>query len=126
MDPFLPEKSEDVERIKQMETDIHQVFIDWVKERRAGKFTRPDDELFTGEFWSAFRGQGLGLIDSLGDMHGVLRERYGEKVRLKLIEPKRPLFQLPRVGFGGAVGTGLASDVVAAIEDRAIWSRLGL
>ena len=63
LDPFLPEKPEDVERIKAMEADVHQVFIDWVKERRAGKLTLSDDELFTGEFWSAVRGVGLGLVD---------------------------------------------------------------
>lgn len=127
LDPFLPEKAEDVERIKQMEADIHQVFIDWVKERRGSKFTLSDDELFTGEFWSAVRGLGLGLVDSLGDLHGVLRERFGDDVKLKTIEPKRGLFQLPRLGFGGQVGAGgVASDIVAAIEDRALWSRFGL
>jgi signal peptide peptidase SppA len=128
LDPFLPEKPEDIERIKAMETDVHQVFIDWVKQRRAGKLTRPDDELFTGEFWSAVRGVGLGLIDGLGDLHATLRSRYGEDIRLKLIEPKRGFLQLPVLGLGqqagglGAVGPAL----LAAIEDRALWSRLGL
>ena len=118
MDPFLPEKTEDVERIKQMETDIHQVFIGWVKSRRDGKFTAPDDQLFTGEFWSGVRGFELGLVDALGDIHETLRTRFGEKVRTRLIAPKRGLFQLPRIG--------LAADIAAAIEDRAVWSRLGL
>lgn len=118
MDPFLPEKAEDVERIKKLEADIHEVFIDWVKSRRGGKLTAPDDELFTGEFWSGVRGLELGLIDALGDMHETLRTRFGDKVRIKLIEPKRGLFQLPRIG--------LAADAAAAIEDRALWSRLGL
>lgn len=118
MDPFLPEKAEDVERIKVLESDIHQVFIDWVKSRRGGKFTAPDDTLFTGEFWSGVRGLELGLVDGLGDLHETLRSRFGDKVRLKLIEPKRGLFQLPRLG--------LAADAAAAIEDRALWTRLGL
>jgi signal peptide peptidase SppA len=128
MDPFLPEKAEDIERIKAFELDIHKVFIDWVKERRAGKLTRPDDELFTGEFWSALRGLGFGLIDSIGDLHETLRTRYGEDVRLKLIEPKRGFLQLPQLGFGGRMNlsSSLTSDVLAAIEDRALWSRLGL
>ena len=127
LDPFLPEKAEDIERIKAMETDIHQVFIDWVKQRRADKLKLADDELFTGEFWSAVRGLGIGLVDSLGDMHSVLRERFGDDVRLRIIEPKRGLFQLPRIGFGGRIEAGgIASDIVAAIEDRAFWSRFGL
>lgn len=118
MDPFLPEKAEDVERIKALESDIHQVFIDWVKSRRGGKFTAPDDQLFTGEFWSGVRGLELGLVDALGDMHETLRSRFGNKVRLRLIEPRRSLFQLPRIG--------LAAEATAAIEDRAHWTRLGL
>jgi signal peptide peptidase SppA len=118
MDPFLPEKAEDVERIKQLESDIHQVFIDWVKSRRAGKLTAPDDELFTGEFWSGVRGLELGLIDAVGDLHETLATRFGPKVRTRVIEPKRGLFQLPRIG--------LAADLAAAVEDRALWSRFGL
>lgn len=127
LDPFLPEKQEDIERIKTMESDIHQVFIDWVKSRRAGKLKLADDELFTGEFWSAVRGLGIGLVDSLGDMHAVLKERFGDDVKLRLIEPRRGLIQLPRLGFGAGVQPGgVATDIVAAIEDRALWSRFGL
>jgi len=118
LDPFLPEKAEGVARITQMEADVHKVFIDWVKARRGSKFTAPDDELFTGEFWSAVRGLDLGLVDALGDLHETLRDRFGDKVRLRLIAPKRGLLQLPRIG--------LAADLAAAIEDRAMWTRLGL
>lgn len=118
MDPFLPEKPEDVERIKQLESEIHQVFIDWVKSRRGGKLTAPDDQLFTGEFWSGLRGRELGLVDAVGDLHETLRSRFGERVRLRVIEPKRGLFQLPRLG--------IAADVAATLEDRTVWSRLGL
>ena len=118
MDPFLPEKSEDIERIKALESDIHQVFIDWVKSRRGSKLAGSDDELFTGEFWSGVRGLELGLIDGLGDLHETLRRRFGDRVRIRVIEPKRGLFQLPRLG--------LAADIAAALEDRAHWTRLGL
>jgi signal peptide peptidase SppA len=121
LDPFLPEKPEDIERIKRMETDIHEVFIGWVKARRGARLTANDDELFTGEFWSGVRGLELGLIDSLGDMHEVLTSRYGKDVELKLISPKRSLFALPRL-----VAAGLFADGAAQIEDRLLWNRLGL
>jgi signal peptide peptidase SppA len=120
LDPFLPEKAEDVDRIKTLELDIHQVFIDWVKTRRAGKLKAPDDTLFTGEFWSGVRGLDLGLVDSIGDLHQVLRDRFGAEVILKLIEPKRSMFALPNLGFS------LANDAAAALEDRAVWARVGL
>ena len=119
LDPFLPEKPGDVERIKAMELEVHGVFIDWVKARRAGKLKADDDTLFTGEFWSGVRGIELGLIDAIGDIHETLRARFGDKVRIRPIAPKRGLFQLPRLGLS-------AADLAAAVEDRATWSRFGL
>jgi signal peptide peptidase SppA len=118
LDPFLPEKEEDIERIKGLELDVHRTFIDWVKARRSGRLRAPDDDLFTGEFWSGTRGVELGLVDAIGDLRGTLRARYGEDVRHKLIEPRRPLFSLPRLGFAadGRAG-GFVGEVVAAIED---------
>ncbi len=124
LDPFLPEKPEDIERIKQLETDIHAVFIDWVKARRAGKLTATDDELFTGEFWSGTRGLGLGLVDAIGDLRQVLRERYGNKIELKVIAPKRPFLSLPGLGFPTSINFG--DHLIAAAEDRTLWSRIGL
>lgn len=121
LDPFLPEKKSDIDRIKQLELDVHKVFIDWVKMRRGDKLKGSDDELFTGEYWSGVRGLELGLVDAIGDLHEVLRERYGEDISLKMIEPRRGLISLSSLGF-----SALTRDAVAALEDRALWSRLGL
>lgn len=123
LDPFLPEKPSDVERIKQFELDIHQVFIDVVKTRRGAKLKAADDVLFTGEWWPGLRGIELGLIDTLGDIHEILHTRYGKDVELKMIEPKRGWLSLPRFGFSAS---GLSADAAATIEDRAIWARFGL
>ena len=123
LDPFLPEKPSDVERIKQFELDIHHTFIEVVKWRRGDRLKAPDETLFTGEWWTGTRGLELGLVDAIGDLHETLRTRYGKDVRLKLIEPKRGLISLPRIGFSAS---GLASDVATTIEDRAVWARLGL
>ncbi len=123
LDPFLPEKAEDVERIKQFELDIHQVFIDHVKAGRRGKLKAPDDVLFTGEWWTGLRGIELGLVDGVGDLHATLRERYGPEVVLKQIAPKRPFLALPRLGVSAQ---SLLEDVSNSIEDRAFWARLGL
>jgi signal peptide peptidase SppA len=121
LDPFLPEKSEDVERIKALELDVHQTFIDWVKLRRADKLQGSDDDLFTGEFWSGVRGLRLGLVDGVGDLHQVLRERYGPDLQLRHIAPKRSFFALPRFGLSSGI-----NELAAAVEDRALWARLGL
>lgn len=123
LDPFLPEKAEDVERIKQFELDIHQVFIDHVKGRRGDRFKADDDTLFTGAWWTGGRGLELGLIDGLGEMHTVLRQRFGKDVVLKTISPKRPLLALPRFGLSAS---SMVDEAATAIEDRAHWARFGL
>jgi signal peptide peptidase SppA len=123
LDPFLPEKQGDIERIKQFELDIHGVFIDHVKQGRRGRLKAPDDVLFTGEWWPGLRGVDLGLVDAIGDLHGTLRARYGQDVRLKVIEPKRPFFGIPRIGFSAGA---LVSEAAASLEDRAAWARIGL
>ena len=125
LDLFLPEKKEDVERIKTFELDIHKVFIEWVKTHRGARLTASDDELFTGEFWTAARGLDMGLIDGIGDVYEVIRNRFGDDARLKWIRKRKSIFSMPGLGFGSAT-SGLASDVAAELEDRALWSRFGL
>ena len=122
LDPFLPEKKSDIERIKQVETDIHGVFIDVVKSRRGQRLKGADDVLFTGEWWTGMRGVELGLADAIGDIHETLHTRYGPHLNLKVIEPKRSWFGIPRLGFAA----GLSADLAATIEDRALWARFGL
>jgi signal peptide peptidase SppA len=126
LDPFLPAKEADIERIKGHELDIHQIFIAHVKAMRGKKLKGDDDTLFTGEWWTGVKGLELGLVDSLGDLHQVLRERFGADVRTRAIAHKRPLFSIPRFGLAAFSGEGLAGDALAAIEDRTLWSRLGL
>jgi signal peptide peptidase SppA len=130
LDPFLPEKPEDVKRIKAIQQDIHGRFIDLVKARRAGKLNGPDKTLFSGEFWTAEKAIELGLADRMGDLRSTLRERFGEKVHTPLISADRSLFgrRLPGVNLADAVTRhpGLADDLISALEVRALWSRYGL
>lgn len=131
LDPFQPEKEEDVERLKALQLEVHETFIDLVKERRAGRL-KDDPDLFTGLFWTGKKGLELGLVDALGDMRSVLKARYGAKTRLRLITAPRGLFGR-RLGVfgstaGGAheIGAGLAGGLVDAAEERALWGRFGL
>ncbi|MGL4489592.1 MAG: S49 family peptidase, partial [Rhizobiaceae bacterium] len=84
LDPFSPEKERDIEHLKALQLEIHDVFISMVKERRGAKLADHAD-LFTGLFWTGMKGKELGLIDELGDMRSVLKARYGEKTKLRLI-----------------------------------------
>jgi serine protease SohB len=130
LDPFQPEKPEDVARIKEIQKDIHQHFIALVKQRRGVRLNGSDPTLFSGEFWTAQGAIELGLADRLGDLRATLRERYGDKVRMPLIEGERSLIGRKLAGVGLArVLTGeqgLADDLLSALETRALWSRYGL
>ena len=130
LDPFLPEKPEDVKRIKAIQKDIHEHFIALVKERRAGKLNGTDKTLFSGEFWVAQNAIELGLADAVGDLRSILRSRYGEKVRTPLITSERTIFgrRIPSLGSREMSGrqSGLADELISALEARALWGRYGL
>jgi signal peptide peptidase SppA len=129
LDPFRPEKKEDVDRLKELQLEVHETFIDMVKERRGSKL-KDDPDLFTGLFWTGKKGLALGLIDALGDMRQVLRDRYGPKTRLSLVSSPRGFFAR-RLGFFGSRSTAdiaaeAASGLLDAAEERALWGRFGL
>ncbi len=123
LDPFQPEKAEDVERLKRLQSEIHDDFKAWVRERRGARLKAAESLLFTGEFWTGRRGLEYGLVDSLGDLRSTLQARYGEKVRLPLIAARRGL--LSRFGIGSRI-EDIGPATVAAVEDRLHWQRFGL
>ncbi len=131
LDPFLPEKPGDVERIKAIQRDVHASFIDLVKERRGARLKSGED-LFTGAFWSGQKALELGLIDGHADLRTKMRAMFGDEVRLKLVAPSTSWFRRKRgvfaesggFDFGFAPG-GLAEDLISAVEARALWSRFG-
>jgi serine protease SohB len=131
LDPFLPERPDDVERLKGIQREIHDFFIALVKGSRGARLTGPESDLFSGEYWTGTRALALGLIDRIGDLRTVLRERFGEKVATPLIAEGRSLFGRRTPGIDAGLGAlsdrpGLADDVISALEARAIWARYGL
>jgi serine protease SohB len=128
LDPFLPERPDDVERLKKLQQEIHEDFIALVKSRRGGKLAGPENDLFSGEYWTGRRGIELGLVDSIGEVRSTLRDRFGDKVITPLIAAERRLFgrRVSGIGHGDFVGAGLAEDVISALEARALWARYGL
>lgn len=139
LDPFMPEKPEDVARLQAIQRDVHDVFIGLVKERRAGKLRAPDAELFSGAFWSGPKAAELGLIDGIADVRTKMQEIHGSEIRLQVVEPAKPglLGRLRRMTpnvAGSVVGRdapahlslAFADDLVSAMETRAMWSRYGL
>lgn len=123
MDPFLPEKKSDVERIKALQADIHQQFVAWVKERRGTRLKGADADLFEGQIWTGAAAIPLGLADAVGDVRGVMHDKYGDKVRLIEFEPAQPLIK--SIMGVKERGQGLGEDVLSAIENRLEWQRFG-
>ena len=135
LDPFLPEKPEDVEHLKSIQREIHETFIALVKSSRGARLTGPENTVFSGEYWGARTALGYGLIDALGDLRAVLRERFGDDVMTPLVSPERGWFgrrtpgvaeAMPLAGLASGLAPNLVADVISAIEARAMWARYGL
>ncbi|MGU3574652.1 S49 family peptidase [Brucellaceae bacterium C25G] len=131
LDPFLPEKEADIERLKALQLEVHKTFIDMVLERRGTKLSDEPD-LFSGLFWTGIKGKELGLVDSLGDIRGHLMKHYGPKTKLNLIQPQRGLLgkKLPAIGLNkdafAQVAAQTGDAMLSTLEEKALWSRYGL
>ncbi len=129
LDPFRPEKPEDVERLGTIQADIHESFKALVRLRRGKRLKGAEDEVFSGAFWTGKRAVELGLVDGIGDMRAILRDRFGENVRLRLMTPSRSWLRR-RFGVETMIEAEAPLDwagrLIAAVEERFIWSRFGL
>jgi ClpP class serine protease len=127
LDPFRPQDPEDVARLQVILQEIHAGFKAQVRERRGSRLEASDADLFEGQIWTGQSALALGLIDGLGTLHGVLRARYGDKVRLPQITAARFWWQR-RLGVGGRrLDAGaIAADVLDSLAERALWARFGL
>ena len=132
LDPFLPEKPDDVNRLKAVQRDIHEDFIALVKERRGARLVGPENDLFSGEFWTGRKAVELGIADSVGDLRSTLRQRFGDDVVTPLVSPARGWLGRVQPGVGATEWDGFlhrpnfAGEVISALEARALWARYGL
>lgn len=129
LDPFQPEVPEDIEYIKSLQLEIHETFIDMVKSRR-GDVLANDPDLFSGKFWTGRTGVELGLVDAIGDLRGVIKDRFGDKAEPKLISAPRGLLGR-KAGVGVNLGKGrllegVGEELISSVEERAMWMRYGL
>lgn len=129
LDPFQPEKESDIDYLKTLQHEIHDVFIGMVKERRGSRL-KDDPALFSGLFWTGARALDLGLVDGLGDPRATLQARYGQDVKLQLVTAAKSLFgrRLPGVDASAPerIAAAAADGLAQTVEERALWSRFGL
>ncbi|MFN3970357.1 MAG: S49 family peptidase [Gemmobacter sp.] len=125
-DPFLPEKPEDVERLRALQAPIHQAFIEHVKARRGARLDATAD-LFNADVWVGQDAVKVGLADGVAHVVPKLKALYGDKVRLVPMGQRRSLLQrLGGASLGADVGVGLTRAALTEVEDRAAWARFGL
>jgi signal peptide peptidase SppA len=89
LDPFSPEKKEDVEMILKVQEDIYENFKRQVHNGRLGKLKLDDKELFSGAIWSGRQAIEIGLADKIGDLYSEMQQRFGKKVEIKFINQEK-------------------------------------
>ncbi|MFD0981751.1 S49 family peptidase [Tropicimonas aquimaris] len=117
LDPFQPERAEDVARLKDLQEQIHGNFIAHVQTRRGDKLDK-ETRLFTGDVWVGRKAVDVGLADEVGHLVPVMKRRYGDKTKFAVHGPRRSLLR--------RLGISAGAEVVAGLEERALWARYGL
>ena len=120
LDPFQEEKLEDIERLKNIQLDLHKDFIKVVEESRGIKLKKDNIELFSGEFWAGSKAKELGLIDGLGNANEILKEKFGEDVVIKKFEKPKGWFSKK---FSSSINQ--VDQLANILEERSIWQRYG-
>lgn len=125
LDPFRPEKSEDIARLRDLQEQMHDSFKNWVRERRAGKIAAAESDVMEGAFWTGTDALEKGLIDGIGDAASVMSEKFGEDVKLIDLSPEKGFLSGLNLLGAEAKGDWIAEALETA-ETRAFWSRFGL
>lgn len=126
LDPFQDEKSEDIDRLRELHEDIFETFKNHVRRCRGDRLRALDEALFTGDIWTGRQAVEVGLIDGLAEMRTEMRKRYGDKVKFQRSGVRRGLLSRLRGGAsGGRIGID-PGEVIGALDDWAQWKRFGL
>lgn len=124
MDPFKPEVEKDVKMMKSLLKEVHDFFKDFVKEARGDRLKGVQKIIFSGQVWNGEEATKLGLIDGVGDMRSVMKEKLGDDVKFKRLKEEKGFLK----GMLGmrAPKISIAEDVIKTIETRSEWGRFGL
>ena len=125
LDPFQPEKKADVDHLKALQLEIHETFINLVKESRGSKLV-DDPNLFTGMFWTGRKGKELGLVDELSDLRSLIKQRYGHDAKMRLVSASRSLLGRKTPAISAGLVSSAVDGLIQSAEERALWQRYGL
>lgn len=125
LDPFKPEKEDDVQRLKAIQADMHESFKAWVKSRRAGKLAGDDSELMEGAFWTGRDAVDKGIADQIGHVVTIMKEKFGDEIKFVDCTPEKKSFLSSLLPIGGDSKLDLG-QIVEVAEERSAWNRFGL
>lgn len=125
LDPFRAEKADDVDRLKKLQAGIHQSFKDWVYERRGSRLKGEESDLMEGAFWTGTDALALGLIDGIGDVVSVVKEKFGPDIKFKDCTPEKKSFLSTILPIGGDAKIDIGG-IIDVAEEKSFWSRFGL
>ena len=126
LDPFQPEQTEEVVRLKALQAEIHAQFIAHIENRRGAKLKGDRSELFSGAFWTGETAVKLGLVDAIGEIRQTINSRFGDDTELMMIEPKRKLLPFGLTNLSGQMASGIVNEASNIAIERAYLSRFGL
>ncbi|XP_057289404.1 Na(+)/H(+) antiporter NhaA-like [Hydractinia symbiolongicarpus] len=87
LDPFSPEKENDIAMMKGILKHIHKNFADYVKESRHNKLNGPEETLFNGDIFIGQKAVELGLADGINTVDKYIHEKFGTKVNVVRVNP---------------------------------------
>ena len=109
LDPFSPVKPAEVEHVKTMLGEIHQQFIDAVRDGRGDRLSS-NEEVFSGLMWTGEKSVELGLVDELGSSSYVAREVIGAE-NIVDFTPGRSYLERLAKRFGSAAADSLITEL---------------
>jgi len=92
-----------------------------VENSRGSKLQKNEIELFSGEFWSGQKAKQLGLIDGIGDLNQILKEKYGDDIVIKKFEKSKSWLSKKLSSSNDKL-----EQLVNVLDERSIWQRYGL
>jgi signal peptide peptidase SppA len=126
LDPFLPEDPAETARLAGLQRDLHESFKEAVRQRRAGRIAAADESLFNGDVFTGRMALARGLIDGIGELHEVVRARFGDDVIVRPIAVERRHGLRRLWPFAAGEPFAALGELVDEIEARLLWSRFGL
>lgn len=126
LDPFQPERDEDVAWLQGELDALHGMFSAWVRERRGDRLGGDPATVFSGEVWTGPRALELGLVDGLGTLRGVVGARWPDAKITPISSHKALLRTVLGMATADRGPDRTVQAVLRGLEDRATWARFGL